>query len=42
LVCVENTNKGGGACYEIEDLQKKFASLITWSSTWMVPESGMP
>jgi threonine aldolase len=30
LVCVENTtNKGGGACYEIEDLQKKFASLIT-------------
>ena len=24
LVCVENTtNKGGGACYELEDLQKK-------------------
>jgi hypothetical protein len=40
LVCVENTTNKGGACYEIEDLQKIFASLITWS--WMVPESGMP
>jgi threonine aldolase len=30
LVCVENTTNKGGACYELEDLQKsnKFVMLI--------------
>jgi threonine aldolase len=45
LVCVENTtNKGGGACYELEDLQriKQVCDANNLKFHLDVPEFGMP
>jgi threonine aldolase len=43
LVCVENTTNKGGACYELEDLQriKQVCDANNLKFHLMVPEFGM-